>query len=150
MSTLVKQNVTEQDVMNIIHQSIEESISNALVKPTDLQENYVKAEASLIAKPLFEFIKHHIENEKSQDDDTYTDLLVDKFYVYLNQAKESLQKSRKDKFVWLIMTFAVLAPFRQIQRDAEKMQNESLIFALNRLELDLLKMMNDSRQEKLQ
>jgi hypothetical protein len=147
MAVLLKSGVTEQNVLTIIQQSIEETIANALVKPSDAQVNNATQEATTMVEPFTNFIKYHIEYDNKVGDDTYTRLLVEKFYAFLNTVKESLEKTRRDKLVWLTVMFAALAPFRQFQRDAEQLQDEDLIFALNRLELDFLTMMNESRKQ---
>ncbi|MGC4102850.1 hypothetical protein [Ferruginibacter sp.] len=146
MPSLLKQDLTEQDVLFLIEKSIEESIANASVKPSDMQVSYIKDVAASLVKPFFDLTHYHIQNDGKVDEGIYTQFFVDKFYVFLSSAKEALQKTRQERLAWLIITFAILAPFRQFQRDAEQLQQEDLIFALNRLELDLLKMMNESRK----
>ena len=142
MTILLKAGLTDQDVSLVITRSLEESFDNALVKPTAKQQELAKEVGTSLVDPFTEFIRYHIENVAKENFDTYINTLVEKFHAFLNTSKTALTRTQNDRLTCMITMFAILAPLRQVQRDAEFLQNIELIHTLNRLEIDLLSMMN--------
>ena len=141
MATILTDTLTTETIKEIINRDLQE-MYNPEITVEQAVKDKVKAEAEKLSADFVDFVKYHLNNKDTYDDEGYTENIIRRFEAIKTKLNEVLNQNKNDKVVYTSVAGIWVGMFTELERDAKELNDQLFQDIVLRAQIDFLKMVN--------